>query len=301
MDGALRLAQARGGRASGSAARGGWLLDTPDPPALRPLLRGMAPDQAAALLPRLFNLCGAAQGMAARLSLGLPVAPDARATLHHEVLRDHLLALCVTLPRALGLRPAGLPEGWARGADIGAALWGGAMPQDLAGWLGSGRGLAPLLLRVTQTFPDRAGTGPALPHAGPETVDAPQPLENSPAARQAMHPLMRQAAALHGRGPLWRVLGRACDAAAAATGHLPPAHLRADGMALVPAARGTYALRLTLVAGRVEGVTRITPTDHMLATGGALRCALRGIPDATRAALLLAIFDPCQPVELRHA
>lgn len=275
----------------------GWVFDLPDPPALGALLRGKSPEQAAELLPRLFNLCGGAQGMAARLSLGLPLGPDASATLAREVLRDHLLALFVTLPRAAGLSPLPLPAGWQTSPDLAPALWGGARPVLLAQWLAAGQGLAPLVARVAALFGAQA-TVPPLPFVTLQNADSPTALENSPAARHAADPLMRQAETLAGRGPLWRLLGRIIDAEAAAREQLPAPELRADGMALVPAARGAYALRLKAHQDRITAICRITPTDHTLAPGGALRLALSALDQPALAPLLAALHDPCLPVKL---
>lgn len=275
----------------------GWVFEMPDAPALGALLRGKSSEQAADLLPRLFNLCSAAQGIAARLSLGLPIAVDAPATLAREVLRDHLLALFVTLPRATGLAPQPLPAGWQTNPDLAPALWGGARPVLLAQWLAAGQGLAPLVARVVALF-GAQGTVPPLPFVTLDNVDTPAALENSPAARHATDPLMRQAETLAGRGPLCRLLGRIIDAEAAARGVLPAPELRADGMALVPAARGAYALRLKAHQGRITEICRITPTDHMLAPGGALRRALDALDQPALAPLLVALHDPCLPVRL---
>lgn len=278
----------------------GWSFDLPDPPALGALLRGKPVAEAADLLPRLFNLCGAAQGMAARLSLGLPLGLDAPATLAREVLRDHLLALFVTLPRAAGLSPQPLPAGWQTNPDLAPALWGGARPVLLAQWLASTQGLAPLVARVAALFRAQ-GTVASLPFITLQNADSPAALENSPAARHAADPLMRQAEALAGRGPLWRLMGRIVDAEAAANGSLPAPELRADGMALVPAARGAYALRLCSHQGRITSVCRITPTDHMLAPHGTLRQSLATLDQPALAPLLVALHDPCLPVNLPEA
>lgn len=274
---------------------GQWGLVPPAPPALGQLLCGRTAQAAASMLPRLFNLCAAAQGMAARLSLGLPPAPDARAALVHDVLRDHVLALFITLPQALGLTPRALPQGWQMGR-IAPALWGGAQPVDLAKWLDRGAGLAPVAHHIMRLFSDGHGQAPVLPFADAGTIDRAGALENSPAARHADHPLMQQAETAQGRGPLWRVLGRMLDAECAATGAMPAPVLRADGMALVPAARGVYALRLLARNGVVTDVARVTPTDHMLAMGGSLRAALATTPDPALARVIVAAHDPCLPV-----
>jgi hypothetical protein len=277
-----------------------WQVDPPALPALEALLIGKPTTEVAETLPRLFNLCGAAQGLAARLSLGLPPIPQAATLLAREILRDHLLALCLTLPRLAGLPVRTLPGGWQSATDMAPVLWGGARPDDLRVWLNSDFGLAPLVARVHALFAPGEAEAPTFPMVDAANVDGLAPVENSPAARHAGTPLMRQAEAMAGRGALWRLIGRLCDAEGAACGALPVPHLRADGMALVPAARGVYALRLAQESGVLRGIQRITPTDHMLAPQGALRLALDNLRNPALAPLLLALHDPCVPVTLRQ-
>ncbi|NBB98007.1 MAG: hydrogenase expression/formation protein HupK [Alphaproteobacteria bacterium] len=282
-----------------SPTAGGWSFDLPAPPPLGRLLAGKTPAEAANLLARLFNLCGAAQGMAARLSAGVDVSPDAMTALAREVLRDHLLALCVTLPRDCGLPPTPLPDNWQAMGDLSPALWGGPRPDALEEWLQSGAGLAPLACAIRARFPGRTAAAPPLPFACAANVDADaETVENSPAMRHADDPLLQQAEAAQGRGPLWRLLGRIRDAEGAARGALPAPVQRADGTALVPAARGVYALRLTVQDGLVGGVTRRTPTDHMLAPGGTLRATLCDLRDPALARLVVALQDPCLPTRI---
>ena len=73
---------------------------------------------------------------------------------------------------------------------------------------------------------------------------------------------------------------------------------------MVPAARGLYGIRAAVENGRVKTFERITPTDHLTAPGGALSQALGSLPPARAAALapiLLAVMDPCFPIELEAA
>ena len=114
------------------------------------LILGRPVDEVAALLPRLFNLCRIAQGIAARMALGLPQRDDGTA-LTAEILRDHLIRLCVTLPPLLGL-PARAPAG-----DPLDILFGPlrGLPVDLAGlrrWLDAGDGTAPLVTAISRAF-----------------------------------------------------------------------------------------------------------------------------------------------------
>lgn len=290
-------APAPGGAVLTLARQGDRLQPSLALPAALPLERmliGKTAAEAAALLPRLFSLCRMAQETAACLSLGLAL-PD-RAALSAEVLRDHLILLSATLPRAAGLAPCALP------ADPAAFLFGPARrlpetPQQLLAL----RAQHPLLDRLVTLAPGEAAA-PRLRRPTPETVFAGIALENSPAGRQQHRPLLRAIQALWGRGPLWRFAGILADAEAALQGSLPQAQLRRL-TALVPAARGSYALRLATLDGRVTAVTRATPTDHMLAQGGALLASLSTLPAAksSLAPLVLALHDPCIPVALKEA
>lgn len=291
MSGALEITLTRDG--ARLAAR---IVPPPAVPVAR-LMLGRPPEEVAALMPRIFNLCGQAQGLAARLALGLEGGmADAR----REILRDHLAQLCLHWPRALGLAPRALPEDWAAGgATLEQWFWGGARPGDLAGWLAAGRGMAPVLAAIAAAF----GPGEAVTDL--PTLQDPMALiaqENSPAGRVADDPLMQASAAAFGRGPLWRALGRGLDLARLC--HTAPrATLLAPGRAVVEAARGSYALSVTVAEGRVTALTRVTPTDHLIAPGGVLERSLANLPAAKsdRAALLVDILDPCVPVLLREA
>jgi len=274
----------------------GGTITPPDPLPVAALMLGKRSEEVAALLPRLFNLCGAAQGHAARLALGLPADETAPRT---EILRDHLAKLCLIWPRLLGLAPQPLPGAWAEG---GVALqhwiWGGDMPDDLATFLASGRGIAPLLAALADRFAPGEAVADLPPLADPMSSRA---QENTPAGRVMDDPLMAQVAAAFGRGPLWRALGRAVDLHRLAVAPIP-AQSPEPGLAVVAAARGAYALRARAENGVVTALERVTPTDHLLAPGGALELSLASLPaaKASLASLVIDILDPCVAVTLRE-
>ncbi len=270
------------------AGSAGWRLGRQPGPDLAALLVGRPVEEVAALLPRLFNLCRMAQSAAACLALGLPCEGDPGA----EVIRDHLARIFVTLRRAFGMAPLR--------PDVAGVFGPGSLPRDLAGltaWLAADIPAAELARAVAQTFPVGLGLCRSLPAPQGAQTGA---FENSPAGRQAAHPLLQAVEAEQGRGPLWRYLGMLADLEAALAGRLPGPRRLQDGTAVVQAARGAYALRLDQSAGRVTSLHRVTPTDHQLAPGGALEQALAGLP-AGRADLalqLVALHDPCIPVTL---
>lgn len=281
--------------------REGRLVPHLTPPAEVPVARllcGRAPQEAAELLPRVFSLCGAAQGQAARLAFGLPAQQTVSG--EREIFRDHLAKLCLSWPGYLGVPPSALPEGWqAGGAALRDWLWGGAPPRDLRDWLGSGRGVAPVLAAIAAAFGPGEAVAEVAPLSDPFGRTA---QDNAPAARQAGHPLMRRAEAVFGRGPLWRALGRVVDLDAAVQGALPPARVVAAGRATASAARGTYALEAAVTAGRVSALRRVTPTDHLCAPGGVLEATLASLPvaKAPLAPLVVDILDPCVPWKIKE-
>ena len=262
-----------------------WVEAAPPLP-VAALAVGRPVAEVAALLPRLFNLCRAAQGAAVRLALDLPAEGPGP---EQEIARDHMLKLAVTLPARLGLPTLPMDR---------AALIGGMpdTPRDFSRWLASGRGAAPLLARIADLFAPGEATA-QLPLVTPETALSPQPLENSTAARQAEHPLMRYVAAAWGRGPMWRVLARLVDL----TAPLPAPRKIAIGTAIAPAARGIYAVAASQAGGIVTAFERRTPTDHLLAPGGVMDRCLASLPTLKRglAPLLLDILDPCCKVTLQ--
>lgn len=259
---------------------------------LEALLIGRPVEEAAELLPRLFNLCRMAQGTAARLALGLAGAEGDPTA---EILHDHAAKIFVTLRRSFGLPPVSVPASLTPQGLFGPA---GVLPDTLTGlqdWLRADLPAAALARQIVARFAKGVACAPALP-------EAPTPLargayENSAALRQADLPLMR-AIERQGRGPLWRYMGMLADAGEALAGRLPPPQVHGD-LAVVQAARGAYALRITQAQGRVTGLQRQTPTDHILAQGGALEQALSGLEPAL-APLVIALHDPCVPVTVQE-
>lgn len=279
-------------------SNGGWQFrPAPDLPVAR-LLIGKPVEEAAQLLPRLFNLCSGAQGMALRLALGLP-APDA-ATLRREILRDHLLKLCVVWPGLLGLPATPLPPDWTDPAPLCHLIWGGADPADFDGWLGSGQGVSAVVRAIARAFAPGEAVA-TLPLVRAETALNDAALENSVAARRAQAPAMRAIEIRHGRGPFWRAAGLIHDIAALL--HGTPQVKMHGTTAIVPAARGAYAVQARARNGQVTAFARRTPTDHLCAKGGVLQQSLNSLPAAKThlLPLLVDILAPCVPVRLPEA
>ena len=271
------------------------------------MVEGQRVEAAAALLPRLFNLCRVAQEIAARAAFGLPLAAGWQEALCAEIQREHVVKLCLKWPGLLSLPAVSLPCDWQANPDaLRAAVFGpeGRLPADWDGfnrWLAH-EGASPAIRAIDALFAPGEAVRAALPLTTPATVFAPGRQENSAAARQAHHPVLAQIEAEHGRGPLWSAMGVAYDLEALLDGARPALSQVADG-AVVPAARGLYAVRARVENGRVAAFARITPTDHLLAEGGALDQSLASLPVAKARALaplLLSVLDPCFPVTLNQ-
>ena len=265
------------------------------------LLVGQPVARAAMLLPRLFNLCQAAQAQAVAVALGAKAVPDLGA----EILRDHLLKFFVTWPEHLGLGSRALPKDWTTDkGSVRRALFGAsgepATVDEFDGFLTSGRGVAPVLQTIENRFAPFEAVSGALPFVTPQTLWRRIPVENSIATRHAASPILAGIEAQRGRGPFWRAVARLLDLGAVLDAALPAPFSPEPGLAMVPASRGAYGLRLIVRDGIVAECDRVTPTDSLLAPGGVLEQSL-GSLDAAHAGmgpLLLDILDPCAPVTL---
>ena len=163
----------------------------PPPLPLERLVAGRSRAEVAALLPRVFNLCGGAQELAARMAMRLPVPDGLVAQAAQQVRRDHLFTLLLRLPPLLGLPTAPLPEP----QDVQAALFGpgglAAAESDPSGFLAGGAGIAPLLAHLRRAVPQGALCAPRTPYPDAATVLSPQASENSPAGRRHDHVLLQ--------------------------------------------------------------------------------------------------------------
>jgi hypothetical protein len=270
------------------------------------MVLGKPVDEVAALLPRVFNLCRVAQGVAARAALGLELEQGWQEALRQEILREHVAKLCLKWP-ALVSRPAvALPKDWMTGSDAARqALFGatGRMPEcseRLNTFLALDGGVAPILRAISLLFKPGEGCRAALPHATPNSLFGIGAKENSVAARRAAHPVLRHVAGTHGHGPLWQALAVAFELDALLAGDQPKLW-RASQSAIIEAARGLYGITAIVEDGCVTAFTRITPTDHLTAKGGALDQSLASLAVGRAqglAPLLLSILDPCYPVSV---
>lgn len=273
------------------------------------LVIGTPAAEAADLLPRLFNLCRVAQGVAARAAFGLPLPRDWQDELRAEILRDHVAKLCLRWPALVSLPPLALPHDWPTGsAETRRVIFGPAgqmpeTPEQFRAFLEADQGCAGLLRAISRLFAPFEACRAALPAPATQSFFGPVAVENSTAARQAAHPVLQGIETEWGRGPLWSATALAYDLQAMLDGRLP-ATVFSQGCAIVPAARGLYGISATVEGGRVTAFTRQTPTDHLLTPGGALDQSLASLVPARARALgplVLSLLDPCTPVRLAPA
>ena len=237
----------------------------PDLP-LAKLVIGKPVEELVALLPRIFNLCKAAQSTAVRLACGQSLSGVEQKALTDEILRDHALRLTVLLPAQLGLAPQELTP----------------IPPQTD--LDDACRAAPVLDEVRQRFaPFEASVGSTT-------------SENTIAKRQAHWPIMQETEERFGRGPLWRVTARYVEHFSRG---LPNPKFE-DGWASVPAARGEYRVRAAVIDGKVTAFERCTPTDDLVRSGGVLEQSLKSLNRPELAQLLIDILDPCAPLTLRE-
>lgn len=248
------------------------------------LIFGKDIQEAAALMPRLFNLCRSAQNAAVRLAFGLPLKCGKVEQVRAEILREHLIKFCCKLPPHFHVAAAPLPKGWQSGTDnVRETLFrpAGSIPQtsnDFMAFLHSRKGVAATLLHIRDCFEPGAAHSEKLPTVTVENALRATALENSVAGRQAQCPVLRDIETVFGRGPFWRATACAYDAEDSLNEVLPSLVSPRPGQAIVTAARDTYAIAASVEDGIVTKFRRVTPTDHLLARGGILDQVLASLP-----------------------
>jgi coenzyme F420-reducing hydrogenase alpha subunit len=233
-------------------------------PAVARLLCGQPAEQAVALVPLIYSLCGKAQGIAARAALsaalGEAVAAHVDAEAWAEAAREHAWKLFVDWPKQLGQVPdeaffvrlmRSQPD---QRQELAAALAVHPLPQRLRDTLHGGE--------IAALFAGRLAIRLA------QLADW---LEGTP-------------------GVLGTLAARATSPQ--------------TGESRIETARGTLVHRLELAGDRIADYAIIAPTDVHFAAGGDAAAWLekvKGLPrmEAERQALLLVLaFDPCVPWEL---
>ena len=293
----------------------------PMPDAERVLL-GRVPEEAAALIPRLYNIGAAAQGAAAAAALGL--SGGSGDAIRAEIAREHGLFLFHHLPLALG--EARDNEGLAllRSEDAAARLtrhlFGPHFPAALSLADLSPLQLDTLLARgetaTTRTLARIADFDPAwaradLPDLTLTDAEAAFADETISPARDATLfsrvrsvPLLAALIARDGPSLLSRLLARVLDLCACLTPPTPDAlsGARPHGIGFAQAARGMLVHRAHVAEGRVVSYKMLAPSRWTLTPGGLLERMLDAIPARAEAGLIarlsLLAVNPCVAVRL---
>jgi hypothetical protein len=302
-----------------------------DLPQASRVLAGRTPDEALALLGRLYAVCGQAQRAAAELALcaagGPALTADRRAALEtgvaHEGVVEHLWRLLVDWPRKLGV--TGAPDRfayWYRRIAAREAGWHELERELAIDWIGAP--VAPLVEwseldefdawhRVSDTPFARlfAALHAAAPVEAARLAGEGAP-ETGAVEQYADHGWI--AALLGaGRGLEARVAARLVAASALIGALASPAECDSEveldaaspaercGRAAVQTARGMLVHDVRLEDGRIASYAIRTPTECNFADGGAYRALVtqRNAADAASAARLADLWalalDPCVP------
>lgn len=257
------------------------------PPASR-LLIGRTPVAASALAPRLFAICGRAQGLAARLALaaaqGEASAVSCAQEARQEALREHLWHLLLAWPAALG-----------KVGELDLYKHCLYLLQEGQNFVTAElRRSADTLLETLATLPDVAPLSFSLL---PPPTDAPATIP----ANVLSGPLARQPDALSLPPVVAALSARVHELTAPGyLGYCAARTLAAGvGIAWVETARGRLIHRVRLVDGRVADYEILAPTDINFAPRGPLRQWLNGCAGMNAATVRGVIeravlaLDPC--------
>jgi uptake hydrogenase large subunit len=286
-----------------------------------PLLVGRRVEEARELLPRLFNLCGAAHRAAASHALGFSDTENA-AAMRAETVRDHGVALFHLWPSVLGtasdrtglaLLGRGTPAELARHVCGGDNLPEFSMP-ELTSWVERGPTPAACLLRDLRDRLDPAWGRAALPALDADALDAdlaeqvPSPrCEATVLARVRAAPVIRALLAVEGASLFVRLFARIVDLLWMADGGRDTrlhGHAGAGG-GYAQAARGILMHRAQVKDGHVLAYRVRTPSAWNLAPGGLFAQMLAALPARREAQMLARIAEcavnPCVPLTLHFA
>lgn len=305
---------------------GAWRFERVGGPDPAEVLVGRTSQEAARLVPLIFNLCGAAHGFAAAAALGLPSRADA-AAMARESVRDHALAILHHWPAALGeapdrvnlgliARPGG--EGALASALVGALVGDGSdlstfSLSELEAWLGAApTDTARRLARIRREVDPGEGRA-ALPELTGEDVAAalagggasPPLRETGPLGRVRHAPLLSALLAAEGPSLFVRLLARLVDCLAALKPAPAQTHPTAPGIGLADAARGLLGHGARVEEDRVSAYRILSPSAWNLAPGGLLERAFAALSPGGQARwiapLLVCAINPCVPVTLTFA
>lgn len=299
-------------------------LSAPSALELTSALVGKPAEEAARVIPLVYNVCAAAQESAVRSALDLPLDETLFRRVALESLREHVLKLAIVWPQLAGeMADREAPALAARAFDdddVATALrqalfapFPGA-PENLDAFdafvVAGKTAPARMLARLADGWNPDWGRVDDIdifePH---EPVDWPRPtqkgapVDNSQASRVAETPLLRQIEARQGRGLVWRIAARLVEVDRLLQHKGEASSVTAHGAA--NAARGVMMVQGSITPdGRIASLARLSPTDFLIAPGGVLERALAtldkagNIPLRNVAQMVVETIDPCVATEL---
>ncbi|MFT8541060.1 nickel-dependent hydrogenase large subunit [Acetobacter sp.] len=303
------------------------------------LCAGLQPEQALALVGRVFGLCRVAHRAAGIRAMGLAgnAGPD-HVCMQDEILQDHALALLVTLPAHLNLPPQ--RESLCKVLQDRQA--GPAMARELIGtnaslaqmnaqafeaWLATGQtetgAFLPRLFKRCQSALDGVGATVDMAGLTPQAVQArlahegvqPVPTMAYDASiwpDYAHYPVMQALVGAGGVTPFARLVARLLEFLACLEGRVDTMFARVApfmagmgaGVGVARAARGMLVHAVQVRNGLVAEYQILSPTFWHMAEGGLFRQAISRLnPVCTKMSVecVLAALNPCVPVTLEAA
>lgn len=303
------------------------------------LCAGLQPEQALALIGRVFGLCRVAHMAASARAMGLAghAMPD-HARMQDEILQDHALALLVTLPAQLNLPPqreslCRVLQDRQAGRAIAGELTGTNVSlahmnaQAFEAWLATGQtengAFLPRLLNRCQSALQGVGAAVGMAGLTPQAVQArlahergqPVPAMAYDASiwpDYAHHPVMQALAEAGEVTPFARLVARLLEFLACLEGHVGGMFARVNpflasmgaGFGVARAARGMLVHAVQVCNGLVTDYQILSPTFWHMAEGGLFRQAISRLrPGCAKLSVecVLAALNPCVPVTVEAA
>ncbi|WP_338331933.1 hypothetical protein [Acetobacter sp. LMG 32666] len=303
------------------------------------LCAGLEPEQALALIGRVFSLCRVAHMAASTRALGLvEQAAFEPARMQDEILQDHALALLVTLPVQLNMPPqreslCKVLHNRKDGAYLVRELTGSATPiatmdaPAFAAWLAGGgaenAAFLPRLLHRCHAALEGAGASVTMDALNPQTIQAwlghdrgqSRPIMAYDASiwpDYAHCPVMQALAGQGGVPPFARLVARVLEFLACLEGPEGRMFARVGpflaslgaGVGVARAARGMLVHVAQVHNGLVTDYQILSPTFWHAAKDGLFRQAISRLrPGCAKVTVecVLAALNPCVPVTVEVA
>ena len=244
-------------------------LIPPSPLPVETWLQGRSTTEAARLVPMVFNICAAAQGLAVRSALGLNVEQELEDGVRAESLREHAVKLCLVWPPLLG--EAASRDALAHaGRALNDSLAGNALRKAVFAPMAQ----APATLSELRDWAETGETAPARAFARlfsdwdpawgradlpmfdseqavdwPEATQGGSVVENAPGSRVSVHLLLKEIADQFGHGMLYRMATRLVELDQLLDG---TAAAPLTGRGVAQAARGAMLVQATTKDNRIE-------------------------------------------------